>query len=338
MALNFKEPQTITATYRIITPMFIGDANQAATGISPASVKGALRFWWRALSWARVYKNAVHSETDALKLLHKEESKLFGSSAENGKAASFVLRLDTNEIATARNTDWPTGRQNDASSYLGLGLWKMGQQDQREYINEDQLFSVSLILSSEVSALESESLQAALKLWGLVGGLGSRARRAFGSVSIVSLGEQKYTFTDVDGYLSELKNLLSNSVFDGVQLPPYSAISESTQVGIGKRLYGNARLAHAGLGNAFKEYRGQPSSLRGAKKRVFGMPYSGGGRAENNARRASPLLMHVHPVGDGFVVSTLFLPAVFHSEPSLNSVDFSIAKGFLKSLPEAILS
>ncbi|MGY0400288.1 MAG: hypothetical protein ACWIPH_10305 [Ostreibacterium sp.] len=37
-------PSTITATYKIITPMFIGDAQQHASQISPQSFKGVLRF------------------------------------------------------------------------------------------------------------------------------------------------------------------------------------------------------------------------------------------------------------------------------------------------------
>lgn len=44
MVLTFKEPLQIQARYRIVTPMFIGDANQDATDISPTAVKGALRF------------------------------------------------------------------------------------------------------------------------------------------------------------------------------------------------------------------------------------------------------------------------------------------------------
>ncbi len=40
----------ITATYRVVTPMFIGDADQKATSLRPPSIKGALRFWWRALN------------------------------------------------------------------------------------------------------------------------------------------------------------------------------------------------------------------------------------------------------------------------------------------------
>ena len=42
---------TLEATYRIVTPMFIGDAEQKATSLRPPSIKGALRFWWRALNW-----------------------------------------------------------------------------------------------------------------------------------------------------------------------------------------------------------------------------------------------------------------------------------------------
>ncbi|MEZ5479143.1 MAG: hypothetical protein R3E95_17165 [Thiolinea sp.] len=33
-------PEKITATYRITTPMFIGDADQQASTISPAAFKG----------------------------------------------------------------------------------------------------------------------------------------------------------------------------------------------------------------------------------------------------------------------------------------------------------
>ncbi|MDP8079316.1 type III-B CRISPR module RAMP protein Cmr1 [Phocoenobacter skyensis] len=77
-------PTTLTATYKIITPMFIGDAEQNASWISPMSFKGALRFWWRALAWGRVRsKPEYNSDELALKQLHHEEAELFGSSADN---------------------------------------------------------------------------------------------------------------------------------------------------------------------------------------------------------------------------------------------------------------
>lgn len=79
-----KKPEVIEATYRIVTPMFIGDANQQATGITAASIKGALRFWWRALNWGRV-REECENDVEALKTLHEEEAELFGSSAYDNK-------------------------------------------------------------------------------------------------------------------------------------------------------------------------------------------------------------------------------------------------------------
>ena len=48
----------ITASLEIVTPMFLGGAatTEVADAIRPPSIKGALRFWWRALNWSRVYQ------------------------------------------------------------------------------------------------------------------------------------------------------------------------------------------------------------------------------------------------------------------------------------------
>lgn len=77
--------------------------------------------------------------------------------------------------------------------------------------------------------------------------------------------------------------------------------------------------------------------MRGSKKRVFGMPYSGGSQQESDARRSSPLLFHVHSIDSKFVDTVLFMPATFHYEPALNSVDYSLASGFLSTLDKAVL-
>ncbi|HPU57120.1 MAG TPA: type III-B CRISPR module RAMP protein Cmr1, partial [Verrucomicrobiota bacterium] len=46
--------KTLTATYRIVTPMFLGGANpESQAELRISSIKGALRFWWRALMWGR---------------------------------------------------------------------------------------------------------------------------------------------------------------------------------------------------------------------------------------------------------------------------------------------
>ncbi len=97
--------EIIEATYRIVTPMFIGEANKnpddqanknpddhlvpdTSDSVRPPSFRGALRFWWRALNWGR-FRNNAQSDADALKALHREEVRLFGSATKtkNGKKA-----------------------------------------------------------------------------------------------------------------------------------------------------------------------------------------------------------------------------------------------------------
>ncbi|WP_028490535.1 type III-B CRISPR module RAMP protein Cmr1 [Thiothrix lacustris] len=341
MALAFKAPHVIKATYRIVTPMFIGDAEQKASGISPASVKGALRFWWRALNWGQI-RAEIQSDTAALQRLHREESALFGTSADNGKAARFTLRVNTNSLKFAHATDWPHSG-NDPSGYLGIGLWESGNrardnfQPHREYITENQTFGVELLCLPDVSAESQQQLRDALTAWGLLGGLGSRARRAFGAIAIESLDSTSLKFAAVTDYQAAVSKLFSSYRLATIKQAPFTSLCKETQFSISAKIASNARSAHAILGQTFKDYRGQPSDLRGSKKRVFGMPYAGGTALEGNARRASPLLFHVHPVGSQFVGATLFLPAEFHTDTALASVDYSLASQFLQKLPSAVL-
>ena len=343
MALKFKEPHIIKATYRIVTPMFIGDAEQNATGISPQSVKGALRFWWRALMWGKI-RAAIASDRVALQHLHTEEAKLFGSSAENGQAAAFTLRVpDHKSISITRATDWPNGG-NDPSGYLGLGLWETGShakgnfQPHRQYIRENQKFAVELITTANVTTEQQQQLRDALTAWGLFGGLGSRARRAFGAIAIETLGTESFAFAQVGDYQKAVSKLLTNYRLASVKQPPFSAFSNAAQFSIGNQSDSDARRVHAALGTLFKNYRGLSTSpVRGSKKKVFGMPYAGGNKQEGEARRASPLLFHVHPIGTRFVGATLFLPALFHHDQALATVEYPLAKAFLQQLPQAVL-
>ncbi len=61
--------KTIEASFEIVTPMFISGADDVAD-LRPPSIKGALRFWWRALHWGQCLQEAGNKE-EALALLHK---------------------------------------------------------------------------------------------------------------------------------------------------------------------------------------------------------------------------------------------------------------------------
>ncbi|MGR9012458.1 MAG: type III-B CRISPR module RAMP protein Cmr1 [Gammaproteobacteria bacterium] len=337
--MNNKELIKITATYKIVTPLFIGDANHKAHDISPASIKGVLRFWWRALNWGRI-KSEVQSETVALQRLHFEESTIFGSADGNIGQASFLLRVYFKNSKGVHN-DWPSSTSH--SGYIGIGLWESGNKENgnykaaREYINEDQDFSIELICKPNFPTDAIEQLNDVLKAWGYFGGLGSRGRRGFGSVSIEKLNDASLKFNKVTAYQNAVTELLERYRLRNIDLPPFTAFCKDSLFCVSEKTILNARSAHAELGKAFKNYRGQPSELRGSKKRVFGMPYSGGGQQEADARRSSPLLFHIHPIDSAFIDTVLFMPAIFHYEPALNSVDYSLASGFLSALDKAVL-
>lgn len=332
---SLKVPTVIKATYRIVTPMFIGDAQQEATAISPQSVKGALRFWWRALMWGEIYADTKNNVA-ALKQLHELEGKLFGQATDNASAALFTLRVNDSAIRYQKKSDWPRGG-NDFSGYLGLGLWATNKTKARLYIDENQSFSVSLLCSDKVTALQREGLTDALTAWGLWGGLGSRARRAFGSVALTTLQGKSFVFNTSADYQKASADLLKKYRLKVPVQSPYTALNQGSQWLVQASSFANARLAHQHLGEAFKNYRGQPSRLRGSIKRVFGMPYSGGTRLESEARRASPLLFHIHPIGQQYVNTVLYLPAHFHKEPALDNPDYPTAQGFLTALGGQIL-
>lgn len=73
----------ITFEVETITPMFLSGADQSKAELRAASIKGLLRFWWRALQ----------AESDINKL-RERESQIFGSSdEERGGGSSFSLRI-----------------------------------------------------------------------------------------------------------------------------------------------------------------------------------------------------------------------------------------------------
>lgn len=195
--IQLKPPHIITATYRIVTPMFIGDAEQQASGISPASVKGALRFWWRALAWGRCWRENNENELDALKALHEEEARLFGSSMDEKKEKSgqgcFLLSVEPLPNLQTTDAGYIHKKFKDCKTarYLAYGLMGAFGKDagklERSCLDENQQFIVKLVFRNE----PDESVIDALKVLGLLGGLGGRSRHGMGGIALEKMTHKK---------------------------------------------------------------------------------------------------------------------------------------------------
>lgn len=260
--------EKIEATYRIVTPMFIGGADQKPSdGIRPPSFKGVLRFWWRALNWGGYYKENNGNEVEAMKALHKAEAHLFGATAKKegskqlGGQSAFLLTVESGNLSftpqdkvhegfkptkqkiDSNNKQIPDETHLAAARYLGYGvivpfttrnredhvIEKQAAQLERGCINENQTFTVKLLFRDKIE----DSIVVALKALGLLGSLGSRSRHGLGSIALESLeigGNDEWEApTNADAYNSQINKLFSGLTRPAIN-PPFSAFWKDSRI------------------------------------------------------------------------------------------------------------
>lgn len=341
--------QTIEATYRIVTPMFLGDARQQASTLRPPSFKGALRFWWRALEWDRVLLEQNEDVEEALRALHQREARLFGLAA----GCSYPTKEGVGQsraLITIETSDVKSMSMGDVKSKQGLCyLLGQGLYDYKNGVTRQSLsgrFTVRIAFRRGTDPRDTRSVGEALLLLGLLGGMGSRARKGFGSLAIESLdGEAVRQVslrppTNVNEYVSVLRDLVGRPT--GKE-PPFSAFSDGTridvvtdgndplallnQVGVQEQLYrsygrqgkvGNQRAEQNFADDHDLVFRLRKDTTKHPRRVVFGLPhnyYFGGSRlkvdvnasGQGRARRASPLIIHTHQFPDNRAIVTLCL-------------------------------
>ena len=76
---RYKNMDSVEFDIEVVTPMFLGGANTTDAELRVPSIKGMLRFWWRATCWI-----------ESLEKMKKEEAEIFGSTDQK---ASFSIQL-----------------------------------------------------------------------------------------------------------------------------------------------------------------------------------------------------------------------------------------------------
>jgi len=142
-------PSSITFTCQTITPMLMHGADGSSAELRPASIKGVLRFWWRA----------IHGDL-SLDDLHRQEGEIFGNT--EGRS-SFSIRIKP-KILTSKSQNALPHRPKP----VNLNGFK-----------ENQTFEVT------ISGQNLELIKNLFILATTLGGFGQRSRRGFGSVKIV---------------------------------------------------------------------------------------------------------------------------------------------------------
>jgi CRISPR-associated protein Cmr1 len=169
----------ITVRVRVVTPILGGSAKPRELddidGIRPSTIRGHLRFWWRAL-------NAHTCKTS--KELFEMESSLWGGAANDGTARSQVdlnIEVDQDLFELIDNSDVKLTQTRGA-----YALWTArGMHDTAPRRKSGVEFRMTLSFPEE----KKDEICNAVRAWILFGGYGGRTRRGLGSLTIIGTNE-----------------------------------------------------------------------------------------------------------------------------------------------------
>ena len=152
--------QSITFECEVITPMFLAGADGTTPELRAPSIKGALRFWWRAMNG--------HLSLDELK---KKEGDIFGNTDHR---SAFTIQIIQQELQT---------EVNDLVPHKGM--------KQKSFAIKQSFKIKFTILKAEI--FDIQKVQSLFELVVCLGGFGKRSRRGMGGIKILNSHVPKST-------------------------------------------------------------------------------------------------------------------------------------------------
>ncbi|MFO8072230.1 MAG: type III-B CRISPR module RAMP protein Cmr6 [Polyangia bacterium] len=163
------------AKIMITSPCFLGGADNShldpSCALKPASLKGSLRFWWRA----------IHGDL-GLGDLKKREGEVFGSTTTGQGLQLQVLSSDSRTVSAGQDS----GKGGSPLGYLGYGPITYNKQQKKNTSNRECIGPGSSFFVRLTHRNRNDLHEAVRALWvlGALGGLGARMRRGWGSVLV----------------------------------------------------------------------------------------------------------------------------------------------------------
>lgn len=339
--------------FEIVTPMFMAGNNQKTAEFRLPSFKGALRFWYRAVSFPRL---------KSVETMKTEEDEVFGST---NNASKVILNLE----AYRDGKKGVQFRNKGGLTYLGYGVVDFRGNTIRRYISPSTTGRITLLCRG-LDKVQLNNLKNALTAFALFGNLGSRSRKGYGSINFRSItldkGERVYVQPKTtDELINKIQNFCKINRLAQVNFqPPFSAFSAKSRIhildsatdgiellnSIGERMalyrsWGrNGRVVGKPAEKNFKADHDLVRNMEFGKKptthperAIFGLPHNyffGSTKFKANVepdskdltRRASPLFIKIHKLAERSVVAvslilnSQFLPQGTKIKVSSNKV------------------
>ena len=178
---------TQTRKYKLITPLFGGGVEAKKADplkvIRETSIRGQLRFWWRAMRG-----------TGTLQEMKKREDALFGSGGENASQSKVLIHVKDIKEGRAKpvyrinNYRVEYVDRNDPTNYAAFSLPQTDKElrklrdEQKQAVPIDIRENVEFTLEISYPKSEAAEIEAFLWAWENFGGIGGRTRRGFGAI------------------------------------------------------------------------------------------------------------------------------------------------------------
>ncbi|MFH1620330.1 MAG: type III-B CRISPR module RAMP protein Cmr1 [bacterium] len=306
--LSLANDDTLVYRIRFASPVHLGSGveNTPSDFFRVASLRGALRFWYRAMVGAQ-----------DLKSLKRGEANIFGDTEQGSKV---ILRAEGSlkggiKFAVSR----PKGKSAapDGNGYMGYSFHKTNKTPERYplEIKKDIYLRVYFRNCSEDERIKAE---AAIWLALHFGGVGMRSRRGYGSIQgEIVLGTPLFQglFNHADrnelekNMINSIGEIMSFSCFTGNGMPSFPVIApdyflfaifknESKDCRDALNLAGS-NYFNWRIGDNYKAPNRRGSGIDQKRehknRRELGLPITGG----PSGRLASPLIFHLHRLGNG---------------------------------------
>lgn len=304
-----------TFNFEVVTPMFIGGASpNGEAEIRPPSIKGLLRWWFRALGGSKEW-----------------ESKLFGATGSQVKKRSPFKLVVNGMVQGTWSFDRSRYRRFEKSGrckdprikingivYAGYSL-ALGN-NKRKAIPEGTKFSIHFVPTPAMKKKEIDLVTALFWVMGHLGGLGTRWRRGFGSLQL-DRGEhiKEIRARNPGEWVEEFQTHWSGvkEKLTGFAGKPFAGVWRLSKLYVWKRSFPSWEEALNGIATVMQEFRQSKNPdhdevlnfLKGAKKlnsaperTAFGMPLAFRFRnvrgtatfqPADHERMASPLIFHI---------------------------------------------
>jgi CRISPR-associated protein Cmr1 len=322
----------LTVILKTVTPMFLGgaDPNEKAELRAP-SIKGALRFWYRA------------SKCDfAIEKLHERESRLFGGTDDNSGQSKLLImhegHIPSESISKDSLPPHSVSVRDESYKINVLEYLCYGTYDRqkginvfnRPYIKPETELSFTLKWRGILEESDRKDITNAFQLLHAFGGLGSRSRNGFGGLTVIkNPSKLELNYSDITSLLSPF---IKNDIAE------YTAFSRETRLFQTKIAFDCWDKALAAIGTAYKQSRENLEKKHSYEKRRYIAAPIVQDVKKFLDRHAKPYFLHVNPVEiDGMTKYKgiiLFLPYKYCATNPLIKNQAEVFRSYISTTTE----